>query len=97
MIKSLVLSAWAALSPVVVGTVVYVRYRRSKQFDLELAECLSLLLAVMGVITSIELLFKAFTLPALQALLGLDIITLIVGAIGVIWVSVKEIWKAYLP
>lgn len=95
--NSLVLSSWAVLCPIVVITVVFVRYRRNKRFDLELAECLSLLLAMLGMISSIELLHKAFTLKALQDLLGLDIVTLVIGAIAVIWVSAKEIWKAYLP
>jgi uncharacterized membrane protein len=87
---------WAGLTAVVVVVVVLVRWRRRQQLDLELAEFVGLILAVLGVISSCQLLYKAFTLQALKDLLGSDIVTLIIGAIAIIWVSVKEVWKALL-
>ncbi|AFY88384.1 MULTISPECIES: hypothetical protein [Chroococcidiopsis] len=87
---------WAGLTAVVVVIVVLVRWRRKQQFDLELAEFIGLILAVLGGISSCQLLYKAFTLQALKDLLGSDIVTLIIGAIAIIWVSVKEVWKALL-
>jgi LPXTG-motif cell wall-anchored protein len=87
---------WAGLTAVVVVAVVLVRYKRRKRLDIELSEFIGLVAAVLGVVSSCQLLYKAFTLQALQDLLGQDIVTLIIGAIAVIWVSAKEVWKALI-
>lgn len=92
----LTLLAWAGLTTVVVVVVVFVRYKRRKRFDLELSEFIRLVAAVLSVSSSCQLLYKAFTLQALQALLGQDTVTLIIGALALIWVSAQEVWKALL-
>lgn len=88
------LLAWAGITAVVVLMVVVVRWKRKKRLDIELSEFVGLVLAVLGVISSCQLLYKALTLQALRDLLGQDIVTLVIGAIAVTWVSVKEVWKA---
>ncbi|MUL35867.1 hypothetical protein [Gloeocapsopsis dulcis] len=90
----LTLLVWAGLTAVVVSVVVAVRWKRKTRLDIELSEFIGLVLAVLGVISSCQLLYKALTLQALKDLLGQDIVTLVIGAIAVIWVSVKEVWKA---
>lgn len=87
------LAIWACLTLVVILVVLLVRRRRSKSFSLELSEFISLTLAILGVISSLQLLCKAFTLEELQNLLGADVVTLVIGGISVIWVSAKEVWK----
>ncbi len=74
----------------------YIRWRRRKQLDIELSEFIGLIASVLGIISSCQLLYKAFTLEALRNLLGQDTVTLIVGAIALIWVAVKEVWKAMI-
>ena len=93
--NSVALTIWACLSTAVILTVILVRYRRLQRFDLELSQFISLILAVLGVVSSCELLHKAFTIQALRDLLGPDIVTLVVGAVAVIWVSAKEISKLF--
>jgi hypothetical protein len=85
---------WAGLTAVVIVVVVLVRWKRKQQLDIELAEFVGLILAVLGIISSCQLLYKAFTLQILKDVLGSDIVTLIIRAIAVIWVSAKEVWKA---
>lgn len=85
---------WTGLSFVVVVVVAFVRYKRRKCLDLP--EVVSLGVSTLGAVSSCQLLYKAFTLQALQDLLGQDIATLIIGAIAIIWVFVKEVWKALI-
>lgn len=87
------LTIWACLTTAVILTVILVRYRRFQRLDLDLSQVISLILAVLGVVSSCELLYKAFTIQALKDLLGPDIVTLVIGAFAVIWVSAKEVWK----
>lgn len=90
------LLVWAGLTTVVVLVVVALRYRQRKQLDIELSEFIVLVLALLSMFSSCQLLYKAFTLQALRDLLGWDIVVLILGAIAVIWVSVKEVRKILL-
>lgn len=71
----LTLLIWAGLTAVIVLVVVIVRWKRKKQLDIELSEFISLVLAVLGVISSCQLLYKALTLQALRDLLGQDILS----------------------
>jgi hypothetical protein len=87
------LVVWVSLTLVVIIAVLFIRRRKNKPFNLELSEFISLTLAVLGVISSCQLIYKAFTLEQLQDLLGADIITLVIGGVAVIWVSAKEVWK----
>ncbi len=91
--NSVVLVAWLCLTLIVVLVVLLVRYRTQKPLNLELSQFVSLILAVLGVVSSCNLIYKAFTLQQLKDLLGPDIVTLIIGGIAVIWVSAKEVWK----
>lgn len=93
--NQVVLVAWVCLSLVVVLVVLVVRHRSNKPLNLELSQIISLILAVLGVVSSCDLLYKAFTLQQLKDLLGPDIVTLIIGGIAVIWVSAKEVWKLF--
>lgn len=90
--KSVVLVTWVCLTLIVAVAVIWERRRRGKQF-LNLTQFISLIIAVSSVISSCNLLYKALTLQALIDLLGPDIVILILGAIAVIWVSAKEVWK----
>jgi uncharacterized membrane protein YqjE len=87
------LVVWGSLTLAVIIAVLFVRRRKSKSLNLELSEFISLTLAVLGVISSCQLIYKAFTLEQLQDLLGADIVTLVIGGVAVIWVSAKEVWK----
>jgi heme/copper-type cytochrome/quinol oxidase subunit 1 len=87
------LFVWSCLTALAVATVLAARRRSSKSLKLDLSEFISLALAVLGVISSCQLLYKAFTLKTLQDLLGADIVTLVIGGVAVIWVSAKEVWK----
>lgn len=84
---------WGGLTIVAILLVLLVRQRLNKPLQLDLSELISLALAVLGVLSSIQLIYKAFTLKQLQDLLGADVVTLVVGGIAVIWVSAKEVWK----
>jgi uncharacterized membrane protein YqjE len=87
------LVVWMSLTLVVIIAVLFIRRRKNKPLNLELSEFISLTLAVLGVISSCQLIYKAFTLEQLQNLLGADIVTLVIGGVAVIWVSAKEVWK----
>lgn len=87
------LIVWGGLTVVAIVTVLLVRRRLNKPLGLELSEFISLSLAILGVMSSCQLIYKAFTLKPLQDLLGADIVTLVVGGVAVIWVSAKEAWK----
>ena len=56
------LTIGACLTTAVILTVILVRYRRFQRLDLELSQVISLILAVLGVVSSCELLHKAFTI-----------------------------------
>ncbi|MES1026500.1 hypothetical protein ABN584_26740 [Gloeocapsa sp. BRSZ] len=66
------LLAWAGITAVVVLMVVVVRWKRKKRLDIELSEFVGLVLAVLGVISSCQLLYKALTLQALRDLHACD-------------------------
>lgn len=87
------LIVWGSLTVVTIAVVLLVRRRLNKSLELELSEFISLSLAILGVMSSCQLIYKAFTLKPLQDLLGADVVTLVVGGIAVIWVSAKEVWK----
>jgi predicted membrane channel-forming protein YqfA (hemolysin III family) len=87
------LIVWGCLTIIAIFTVLLVRRRLNKSLKLELSEFISLALAILGVMSSCQLIYKPLTLKVLQDLLGADIVTLTIGAIAVIWVSAKEVWK----
>lgn len=89
------LLAWAGLSVVVVAAAALVRYRRTGQLDIELSEFIVLVASVLGVVSSVQLLYKAVVLNAWQNCLGSDVTTLIFGALALLWVSVQEVWKVF--
>lgn len=88
------LLVWATVTAATILVVVAVRYKRNKKLDINLTEFVSLLLATLGIVSSCELLHKAFTIEALKEILGQDIVTLIIGAIVVLWISVNEVKKS---
>lgn len=87
------LIVWGGLTVAAMVTVLLVRRRLNKSLSLELSEFISLSLAILGVMSSCQLIYKAFTLKPLQDLLDADVVTLVVGGVAVIWVSAKEVWK----
>jgi uncharacterized membrane protein YqjE len=91
--SQIVLIIWVAITFVVLVSVLLIRRRKKKSLKLELTEFISLTLAILGIISSCQLIYKAFTVKPLQDLLGADVVTLVIGGIAVIWVSAKEIWK----
>jgi uncharacterized membrane protein YqjE len=87
------LVVWGSLTLIVIIAVLFIRHRKNKPLNLELSEFISLTLAVLGVISSCQLIYKAFTVKQLQDLLGADVVTLVIGGVAVVWVSAKEVWK----
>jgi hypothetical protein len=89
----LLLVIWGVLTGIAIVGVLLVRRHLNKPIGLELSEFISLALAILGVISSCQLIYKVFVLEQLRSLLGGDIVTLMIGGIAVIWVSAKEVWK----
>ncbi|AFY62052.1 hypothetical protein [Synechococcus sp. PCC 6312] len=87
---------WTVFTIVVILTVLILRKRQQKSVNLELAQLISLALSTLGIVSSTHLLYKAFTLRDFQEILGADIVTLVIGAVAVIWVSAKEVVKIVL-
>lgn len=84
---------WGGVTLIVVLVVLVIRYYRRKPLKLELSEIISLALAVLGFLSSFQLIYQAFTSQELQELLSGNIVVLVIGGVAVIWVSIKEIWK----
>ncbi len=91
-----ILILWAFSTLMVILAVLIIRKRQQKSVNLELAQLISLALSTLGIVSSSQLLYKAFTFKDFQAILGADIITLVIGAVAVIWVSAKEVIKIVL-
>jgi hypothetical protein len=81
------------LTLIVVLVIFLIRKTLQKPLNLELQQIVRLSLAVLGVISSCQLIYKAFTLEQLYILLQSDIVVLVIGGVAVIWVSAKEIWS----
>lgn len=84
---------WVGLTLLVILAVLGIRYYRQKPLKIGLSELISLALAVLGFLSSLQLIYQAFASHELQELLGGNIVVLVIGGVAVIWVSIKEIWK----
>lgn len=97
--NQILLIVWGGLTIAAIATLLLVRRRSNKPLKLnkppklELLEFISLSVAIQGVMSGCQLIYKAFTWKALQDLLGADVVVLVVGGVAVIWVSTKEVWK----
>lgn len=91
----MLLYVWIGATLVVTAIILGVRYKRNKPLStLQLANFVSLALAVYATISSLQLIYSAFTVQQLQTLLGAENIpALVLGGVAVIWVSIKEIWN----
>jgi|GEM_PF-1134511 len=98
---TLSLVIWGAVT---VAVLIYVWWVRSRSTQptasvpsvepLDLTNFISLSLSTFAVLSSIRLVSRALTVQTLQTELGEeDLVALVLGAIAVIWVSLKEIRK----
>jgi hypothetical protein len=98
---TLSLVIWGAVTVAVLMYVLWVRSRStpttssgSSMEPLDLTNFISLALSTFAVLSSIRLVSRALTVQTLQTELGEeDLVALVLGAIAVIWVSLKEIRK----
>ena len=98
---TLALVIWGAVTVAVLMYVLWVRSRSSpttasgsSMEPLDLTNFISLALSTFAVLSSIRLVSRALTVQTLQTELGEeDLVALVLGAIAVIWVSLKEIRK----
>ncbi|WP_448599545.1 hypothetical protein [Thermoleptolyngbya sp.] len=72
------------------------RYKKTKQFDLTLVELITLMLAVPGCLAGVQVIYLAYTVPALKDLIGDEgRVCMVVGGIATFWFAVGEIRKLF--
>jgi len=86
---------WAILILFILAAYFIHRHRKKKCYELGLTEFVNTAMSSYAVIVSSELMYLAGTSQELKSLLGNDIVTLFVGALAVIWVSIQQILKLF--
>lgn len=85
---------WAVLTIIVIVVgVVHSYLKPERNFNLELSDFILLLLSTGAIATSGNLMVRGFNDQELLRLLGLDIISIHIGAFATIWLSIKEIFE----
>jgi hypothetical protein len=92
----ILLVGWVCLTVLAVGSGNVACIVKKQPFKpQELAEFMNLSLATAAVVSSISLIYRAITIRQLEDLLGFDLVTLYLGAIAVIWLSVQQVWQIF--
>lgn len=88
------LSVWGA-STLIIFIVHFFLGRKRRTLDLQLSELIALALGIGSVVSSCSVVHKAVTSEYVLELMDFDILTLVLGAVSVIWVSVREIYNLF--
>jgi hypothetical protein len=91
-----ILTLWGVLSGCLIVAVMVVKAWRGRRLKITLEDFIALTLSSLGCISSIHLIYKAFSLEELREILDGDIVTLIIGGLAVLWVSGKEVIRIML-
>ncbi len=91
-----ILTLWGLLSGCLIVAVMVVKVSRGRRLKITLEDFIALALSSLGCISSIHLIYKAFSLEELREILDGDIVTLIIGGLAVLWVSGKEVIRIML-
>jgi hypothetical protein len=84
-------TSWFVLTAtVIIGGCIY-SYTQGKGFNLELSKFLLLVLSTSAIVTSGSLMHRALTEQALIELLQFDVVSIHIGAIATVWLSIAEI------
>jgi len=90
------LALWGILAVSLAVIVLCVRALRGKPLKIYLEDLISLSLSSLVFISSVHLIYKAFSVEELREILEGDIVTLIIGGLAVLWVSGKEVFRIIL-
>ena len=88
------LSVWCS-STLLIFIVHFFLGRKRLTLDLQLSELIALALGIGSVVSSCSVLHKAVTSEYVRELMDFDILTLVLGAVSVIWVSAREIYNLF--
>ena len=88
------ITAWV-LTTLSIFVVHYFRGKKPMTQELDLADFINVGVSMASVVSSCGLLHLAVTSQELKNLLGTDIVTLVLGAVAIIWVSVQQIAKLF--
>lgn len=92
----ILLICWVSVSVLATISGIAACYFQKKPIKkLSLADFINLSLASAAIVSSLSLIYKAATSEQLINFLGFDAVTLFLGAIAVIWLSVQQIWNLF--
>jgi hypothetical protein len=91
----ILLIAWVSLTLVATIAGILSVYKRKKTIVLELPAFMNVSLSSAAIVSSCSLIYRAITLKELETLLQFDIVTLYLGAIAVIWLSIQQIRQVF--
>ena len=76
------------------GDLIHYFLQRSLK-KLSLNDLMNIALASAAITSSFSLIYRAITSEELIKLLQFEIVTLFLGAIAVIWISIQQIWQVF--
>ncbi|MGF1570008.1 MAG: hypothetical protein ACFCVD_18385 [Nodosilinea sp.] len=91
-----ILTLWGLLASCLIVAVMAVKAWRRQRLKITLEDFIALALSSLGCISSLHLIYKAFSVEELREILEGDIVTLIIGGLAVLWVSGKEVIRIML-
>ncbi|MDJ0581729.1 hypothetical protein [Crocosphaera sp.] len=90
------LFAWIFLTVIFILLGYFIYYRVNRSFKkLSLTDFMNIALASAAIISSSRLIYRAVTSEELMKLLQFEIVTLFLGAVAVIWISLQQIWQTF--
>ena len=92
----ILLICWVSVSVLATVSGLAACYFQKKPLKkLSLPDFINLSLASAAIVSSCSLIYRTATSEELINFLGFDAITLFLGAIAVIWLSIQQIWKLF--
>ncbi|ACK68038.1 hypothetical protein PCC8801_4106 [Rippkaea orientalis PCC 8801] len=90
------LFVWISLTfiSILFGYLIHYFFKRSLK-KLSLTDFMNIALANAAITSSFSLMYRAITSEELIKLLQFEIVTLFLGAIAVIWISIQQIWQIF--